>query len=444
MTTTQSNDQASNMEQGESKKPQVTAEQPQAPEDQPEQQEEGEEEVGVCRKIANALCRFYNKNDFITQIIIVILLARAYPPIGAEYLQPQITATWICVVFIFILAGLGLKTEEFKKAFQRFYFNAAVQFFNFGVVSSLVFGISRGLASIDAIPQALADGMVVGACLPLTINMVLVLTKSSGGDEASAVFNAAFGNMVGVFLSPVLILAYLGVSGDVDLVGVFYKLALRVVLPVSIGQILQKCSPAVVAFVKEYKPRFKNAQQLAMVFIVYTVFCKTFSSEDGNIPIGSIFVTVAIQFCMICIVTALSWVYLKLLFPKEPTLRVMGLFGCTQKTVAMGVPLINAIYESDSNVGLYTLPLLIWHPIQLVVGSYLSPRLAEWVKREQARLEEHGQGGVVPAAKAETVANGEAEDTTTNALESTRSRELSNSDDNNGVDAKEYDESSEC
>jgi hypothetical protein len=52
----------------------------------------------------------------------------------------------------------------------------------------------------------------------------------------------------------------------------------------------------------------------------------------------------------------------------------------------MGVPLINAIYESDPLVGLYTLPLLIWHPMQLLVGSSLAPKLLAFVKSEQERL----------------------------------------------------------
>mmetsp|Transcript_3907 Transcript_3907/g.8516 ORF Transcript_3907/g.8516 Transcript_3907/m.8516 type:complete len:104 (+) Transcript_3907:1-312(+) len=65
----------------------------------------------------------------------------------------------------------------------------------------------------------------------------------------------------------------------------------------------------------------------------------------------------------------------------------MGLYGCTHKTVAMGVPLINAIYESNPNVGLYTLPLLIWHPMQLVIGSALAPKLSAWVEKEEKRLE---------------------------------------------------------
>jgi len=46
----------------------------------------------------------------------------------------------------------------------------------------------------------------------------------------------------------------------------------------------------------------------------------------------------------------------------------------------MGVPLITAIYEGGSQpLGLYLLPLLVWHPSQLVIGSFLAPRLLKWV-----------------------------------------------------------------
>jgi sodium/bile acid cotransporter 7 len=186
------------------------------------------------------------------------------------------------------LAGLGLKTEELSNAFSQFRFNATIQLFNFGIVSSFVYALSRGLSHGNILSEDLADGMVVCASLPMTINMVLVLTKAADGEEAAAIFNAAAGNLVGVFLSPLLILGYLGVTGDVDLFEIFYKLALRVVLPVALGQVLQKTSPAVVAFNKKHKPKFKKAQQYCLVFIVYTVFCRTF--EDGSdSSIGDIF-----------------------------------------------------------------------------------------------------------------------------------------------------------
>ena len=131
--------------------------------------------------------------------------------------------------------------------------------------------------------------------------MVLVLTKSAGGEKASAIFNAAFGNMAGVFLSPVLILGYLGVTGNAQLEEVFYKLAVSAVVPVVFGQLLEKCCPPAVAFNKKHKKHLERAQQLALVFIVYTVFCRTFE-QDTESDIADTFIMIDVQFCLLCMV----------------------------------------------------------------------------------------------------------------------------------------------
>ena len=75
---------------------------------------------------------------------------------------------------------------------------------------AVVFGVSRLLVHLGALHLDLADGMVVAASMPMTVNMVIVLTKSSGGDEACALLNASMGNLLGVFVTPALILLYLG------------------------------------------------------------------------------------------------------------------------------------------------------------------------------------------------------------------------------------------
>jgi len=90
----------------------------------------------------------------------------------------------------------------------------------------------------------------------------------------------------------------------------------------------------------------------------------------------------------------LAWFTLKLFFRNEPELRVMGLYGCTHKTVAMGIPMITAIYEGNPNLGLYTLPLLVWHPTQLVIGSALAPKLVKFVESERERLKTEEPGEV--------------------------------------------------
>lgn len=338
-----------------------------------------EEKSGLSKTFA-CLAKFYWTNEFLILILVAILIAFAYPPLGAIYLAPKVTATWIAVMFIFLLAGLGLKTEEFSKASKQCSFNLFVFAYNFGVDSAFVFGISRLLARYNVINQDLADGMTIAASLPLTINMCVVLSKASGGDEASAIINTAMWNMVGVFLSPVLILAYIGESGTVNRWRVFYKLALRVVLPIVVGQLLKYFVPVVRDFVKTYKPRFKKAQMYSLVFIVYTIFCRTFIDTDTEVPVADIFIMIVFIALCLSVLMVVSWYLMQVFFRKEVKLRVTGLYATTHKTAAMGIPLINAIYEGNPKIGLYTLPLLIWHPMQLVFGTFLSPRLLKWVE----------------------------------------------------------------
>ena len=47
------------------------------------------------------LSNIYFTNEFLILIVVVICLARAYPPLGAIYLKPSIIATWIAVIYIF-------------------------------------------------------------------------------------------------------------------------------------------------------------------------------------------------------------------------------------------------------------------------------------------------------------------------------------------------------
>ncbi|KAL7561404.1 hypothetical protein ACA910_020828 [Epithemia clementina (nom. ined.)] len=143
--------------------------------------------------------------------------------------------------------------------------------------------------------------------------MAHVLTDAAGGDDPLAVINAAAGNMIGVFLSPVLILGYVGVTGDTQVTDVFYELTLKVILPVVVGQIVQKPMPQAIALFNKYKEYVKKAQEYALVFIVYTVFCKTFS-KDAVSSFGEIFLMIAFVFLFLIFVMTVAWFTMRLLF----------------------------------------------------------------------------------------------------------------------------------
>jgi solute carrier family 10 (sodium/bile acid cotransporter), member 7 len=232
---------------------------------------------------------------------------------------------------------MGLKTDEFAKATKRLYFNGYVQTFSFLFISGSVYGVSQVLASTGAIDKSLADGMVICSCLPATVNMVTVLTRLANGDEAVAVFNCAFSNFIGIFLSPVLILFYLGLDGELDYFKLFYELALRILTPIVFGQVLQRNSKWVVRFVKRNRTLFKKGQQYLLVYIVYCVFCKSFKSKEERGTSSdylSIFIMIVLQGLFLLSFMTITWYAADVFFPDQPKLRVMAVFGCTHKSVS--------------------------------------------------------------------------------------------------------------
>jgi len=59
------------------------------------------EAVPCHKKLWNLWCMAFEKYSFLILIVMAVSLAKAYPPLGAKYLAPQITSTWIAVMFIF-------------------------------------------------------------------------------------------------------------------------------------------------------------------------------------------------------------------------------------------------------------------------------------------------------------------------------------------------------
>lgn len=88
--------------------------------------------------------------------------------------------------------------------------------------------------------------------------------------------------------------------------------------------------------------------------------------------------------------STVAWFCLRLLIPNEPKLRIAGTICSSHKTIALGAPLIASILAGQDlpNEGFYFLPLLMWHPMQLVVGSMFTSKAARWIASEEKRLEE--------------------------------------------------------
>lgn len=225
----------------------------------------------------------------------------------------------------------------------------------------------------------------------MAINAVTVLTAACHGDEAASIFNEALGNMAGVFLSPLLIRGYLGANEQhASLPTIFWKLVVRVIVPLILGQALRMSSSKVAAFRQTYTNCFARAQKYLLIFIVYTIFCQTFQSKTG-ISVGQTLAVMLVIFLLQLFLLACAWLSGHLLFRHQPRLRVVALFGGVAKTIALGIPLIQSLYEHNDHVGAYALPVLIWYPMLLVIGSCLTPFVAKYVDHEVERVEQENE-----------------------------------------------------
>ena len=107
------------------------------------------------------LIDFYETNHFLIKAILAIILARLYPPLGAQILHPAITGQWMAVMFIFCMAGISIKTSELGIAFTRWKFNIFVLGFNFFGLSFIVYCVTQLLLKYNLLNEGMANGMIV-------------------------------------------------------------------------------------------------------------------------------------------------------------------------------------------------------------------------------------------------------------------------------------------
>ena len=62
--------------------------------------------------------------------------------------------------------------------------------------------------------------------------------------------------------------------------------------------------------------------------------------------------------------------------------QVAATFVAGHKTIAFGMPLLKTIFDGNPNLALILVPLLIYHPLQLVVGSLAVPAFRKYVEED--------------------------------------------------------------
>jgi solute carrier family 10 (sodium/bile acid cotransporter), member 7 len=238
-----------------------------------------------------------------------------------------------------------MNTKSLTRAWKRPVFNACIQIFCLGVDSAIAFGIiTRGLLEWGVVSETLAQGIVACTCLPMSMGSVMSLTKAAGGDVGSARVNSTLSNFLGIFTSPILMILFMGTTTRLgeDIVTLAYRLTLRIIAPLLVGLLVQAAVRECAELRKVHKKRMAKLQIYAIFFTVYTVFCQAFAEpQHMNVTVLDILAMILSQIGLFVIFLLFTWGTFCLVVPGQPQLRVMALFGCTQKTVCVPCASVN-------------------------------------------------------------------------------------------------------
>jgi solute carrier family 10 (sodium/bile acid cotransporter), member 7 len=283
---------------------------------------------------------------------------------GSGHLAARVWQGWL-VAGIFLLSGFDLRTSELGGAIRDVRLHLFVQGTSLAVAPLLFYAAARAL-SRTSLPPALLEGFVVLGCLPTTVTSGVAFTRASGGDEAGALFNATLGNLLGIVVTPFSILLATGRHGSVPASTVAMQLAWQVAAPVAAGQVLQLLVGRRAAGLR---PWLGRASSILLLALIYVVFCDSLS-RGFNVGAGHVAAAFVLAAALHGLLVAFAFRASALpVWRLSRAKRTAAVICSTQKTAALGLPLLAILYRGEASVGLVALPLLIYHPLQLVVAG---------------------------------------------------------------------------
>jgi sodium/bile acid cotransporter 7 len=201
----------------------------------------------------------------------------------------------------------------------------------------------------------------------------VALTAAARGNVAAAVFNATLSSLLGVVLTPLWLSVVLGTSGQALPFGsVVLDLVLWLVVPLLVGQAAR---PFFGAFAARHKAGINVVDRLTILLLVYTSFCDSVKGgvwSSGAAPLAISLLASLLLLSLLLVIT--WWAGQACGFDRAD--RIAVLF-CG--SLASGVPMARLIFGAQPGLALILLPIMIYHPLQLVVGGWLAGRLGRGV-----------------------------------------------------------------
>ena len=330
---------------------------------------------------------------FFLGVVLVILSAYLHPSLGIKGgpLRPEISVKLVGVFLIFLNSGLSIRTEEFAGAISNYRLHLLIQSYTLMLIPLLMNLASPVLLRLP-LDRWVISGLLVVSCLPPPVSSAVILTKAIGGNEAASILNSAIGSFLGIFFSPFLIYLSLGLTSSVPFYSIVQTLALTVLFPLLMGQLL-RCV-WLEDRMDQYKSYLTNFASSILLAIIYTAFCNTFHmGHADSISLLSLLAIVLIELGLqLSLLSLAFFISTKLMTGLKRDDVICVLFCSTHKSLTLGIPMLSAMFGETREGVLYAVPLLVYHPMQILLGGLLVPFLKNWVSQSDTVNELTSEG----------------------------------------------------
>lgn len=317
-------------------------------------------------------------DPFLLGIFAVAALASLFPATGtAEDVLGWVTR--IAIALLFLIYGARLSPRDAWNGVKHWRLHAVILACTYLLFPAL------GLALRILVPGVISDDLYTGMlflCLvPSTVQSSIAFTSIARGNVAGAVVSASFSNIIGVFVTPLLVIALMTTTGSVTIdPSSVLDIALQLLLPFAVGQLIR---PWVTGWLTRHSAPTKLVDRGSILLVVFAAFSESMNQNVwSSVPVWRIGIVVAVCAALLAVVLAITWYGGKWLgFAFED--RVVLLFCGSKKSLASGLPMAAVLFVGQP-VGLIVLPLLIFHQIQLMVCTVIAQHLARRPQSEQS------------------------------------------------------------
>ncbi|WP_146430043.1 bile acid:sodium symporter family protein [Blastopirellula retiformator] len=316
---------------------------------------------------------------FLTGMFVAIALAWLFPTPGAEggWLHPELL-TKAGVALIFFLHGVSLSFAAMKQGAMNWKLHLVVQgsvFVIFPLLGLLLLPLTHGW-----LPEDLRIGLFYLCALPSTVSSSVALTAAAGGNVPAAVFNATLSSILGIVLTPLWMkLVSEGEAIAFPLQDVVLSLVVWLVLPLIAGQVARRW---LAGWAAKNKKWVGVVDRSTVLLLVYTSFCDSMKfgvwTKHGLIAVVASFVLAIMLFYILLFAVGKICDWLQ--FSRED--RIATIFCGSKKSMATGVPMAQLMFGGDPGLGLILLPIMIYHPLQLMICGALANRWKRAAEKE--------------------------------------------------------------